>query len=107
MWRFWQVALIDVAVIFLSYLIFRFTLKGEWRHRIWEKYVDSFSMFVIILFLVTAVVNIATYYILFSMRMQEYVNYIAPAVVSIIVGFVLASIPRRGEVEELTKRAGK
>jgi hypothetical protein len=96
MWKFWQIALLDAVVIAVSYLIFRYTLSGEWRHSIWEKYVDSFSMFVIILFVVTAVVNIVTFYILFSMGIKQYVNIVAPAVVSIIVGFVIASVPQRG-----------
>lgn len=96
MWKFWQIALLDLGVIAISYLIFRYTLSGEWRHNIWERYVHSFSMFVMILFVVTAAVNIGTFYILFRMDLKHYVNIVAPALSSVIVGFTIASVPQRG-----------
>jgi uncharacterized membrane protein HdeD (DUF308 family) len=96
MWKFWQIALLDLIVIAVSYFIFRYSLSGEWRHKVWEKYVDSFSVFIIILFVVTASINIITFVILNYLRMKQYVNIIAPAVVSIMVGFILASVPHRG-----------
>lgn len=104
MWKFWQIALLDLGIIAVSYLIFRYTLSGGWRHKVWEKYVDSFAKFVIILFVVTAVVNVVTFYILFSMRMKQYVNIIAPAISSVIVGFVIASVPKRGVGDEEAKK---
>lgn len=107
MWKFWQIALLDLGVIALSYLIFRYTLSGEWRHHIWEKYVDSFAMFVIILFVVTAVVNVATFYILFSMGLKRYVNIVAPAIASVIVGFTIASVPQRGVGDRTVKKGSK
>jgi len=96
MWKFWQIALLNLGAIAISYLIFRYTLSGEWRHRIWEKYVDSFAMFVIILFVVTAIVNIGTFYILFRMDLKHYVNIVAPVLSSVIIGFTIASVPQRG-----------
>jgi hypothetical protein len=87
---------LDLAVVGVSYLIFRFTLSGEWRHRIWEKYVDSFSLFVIILFVVTIAINVVTWLILFNLGYKQYVNIVAPAVASIVVGFTIASVPQRG-----------
>ena len=107
MWKFWQIALLDIVIIAVSYLIFRYTLSGEWRHSIWEKYVDSFSMFVMILFAVTAAVNVATFYILFSMGQKRYVNIVAPSVVSVIVGFVIASVPQRGVEDAKVRKESK
>jgi membrane protease YdiL (CAAX protease family) len=104
MWKFWQIGLLDIAVIAVSYLIFRYTLSGGWRHKIWEKYVDSFSMFVIILFVATAVVNVATFLILRALDMKQYVNIVAPAVGSVIVGFVIASVPQRGVGDGTVKK---
>ena len=96
MWKFWRIALLDLVVIAISYLIFRYSLSGEWRHRVWEKYVDSFSIFIMIVFVVTASINILTFVILSYLRLKLYVNIVAPALVSIIVGFILASVPQRG-----------
>jgi hypothetical protein len=107
MWKFWQIGLLDLAIITVAYLIFRFALSGEWRHNIWEKYVDSFSMFVMILFGVTILINVVTFYILFSLRIKQYVNIIAPAVVSVLVGFVIASVPQRGVEDSKEKSPTK
>lgn len=96
MWQFWQIMLLDIGVIGVSYLIFRFTLRGEWRHKIWEKYVDSFSMFIMLLFIITILINVLTYAILSAVRITRYLYVIAPAVSSVIVGFVIASVPQRG-----------
>jgi hypothetical protein len=104
MWKFWQIGLLDIVIIGVSYLIFRYTLSGEWRHRIWEKYVDSFSMFVMILFFVTAAVNILTFVALNALRIKQYVNIIAPAVVSVLAGFVIASVPQRGVEDSKAKK---
>lgn len=103
MWKFWQIALLDLGVIAVSYLIFRYSLSGEWRHRVWEKYIDSFSIFIMILFAVTAAINILTYVVLNYLRIKQYVNIIAPAVVSVIVGFIIASVPQRGAEDKGSK----
>ncbi|KPU42828.1 hypothetical protein OXPF_35920 [Oxobacter pfennigii] len=107
MWKFWQLGLLYLAVIAISYLIFRYTLSGEWRHNIWEKYVHSFSMFVMILFVVTAAVNIGTYLILFRMGYKHYVNIVAPALASVIIGFTIASVPQRGVGDKSTGKISK
>lgn len=107
MWKFWQIGLLDIAIIAVSYLIFRYSLSGGWRHKVWEKYVDSFSMFVIILFVVTIIINVATFSILYSLQRKEYVNIIAPAIVSVLVGFVIASVPQRGVEDEGVKKGSK
>lgn len=107
MWKFWQIALLDIIVISVSYLIFRYSLKGEWRHRIWEKYLDSFAIFVVILFVITASVNIITFVVLNYLRVKQYVNIVAPAVVSILVGFILASVPQRGVEDSEAKKGIK
>lgn len=96
MWKYWQIILLDLGVIAVSYLIFRFTLSGGWRHKVWEKYVDSFSMFIMILFVITVAINVGTYLILTALELKHYVNIIAPTAVSILVGFIIASVPQRG-----------
>lgn len=107
MWKFWQIGLLDIAVIGISYLIFRYTLSGEWRHRVWEKYIDSFSIFIMILFVITAAVNFITFSILNYLRIKQYVNIIAPAVVSILAGFIIASVPQRGVEDDRAKKGSK
>ncbi|HBM80037.1 MAG: hypothetical protein QME45_12995 [Clostridiales bacterium] len=96
MWKFWQIGLLDIGVVALSYFIFRYALSGEWRHKVWEKYVDSFSMFVILLFVITIIINVVTFLILYRLGIKQYVNIIAPSVVSVLVGFIIASVPQRG-----------
>lgn len=96
MWKFYQIAILYIILTAISYFIFRYSLKGEWRHKVWEKYIDSFSMFVIIIFVITVVINVGTFLILFSLGIKHYVNVIAPVFDSILIGFVIASVPQRG-----------
>lgn len=107
MWKFWQIGLLDLVIMAVSYLIFRFSLSGGWRHKVWEKYVDSFSMFVIILFVVTVVINVATFSILNYLQIKQYVNIIAPSAASILIGFVIASVPQRGVGDNTVKGGSK
>lgn len=93
---FFIVAVADVIIILISFMIFSALISGEKRHRIWEKYISSFSRFVIYIFAVTIFVNVVTAIIVYSLRYQRYLNIIAPSVQSIVIGFIASCVPRRG-----------
>lgn len=90
------VAIADVIIIIVSFALFSALISGEKRHRIWEKYISSFSRFVIYIFIITIAVNVITALIVYALRYERYLNIIAPAVQSIIIGFVASCVPRRG-----------
>lgn len=104
MMEFWKVMLLDIAIIAASYFVFRYSLRGEWRHRVWEKYIDSFSIFIIIVFAVTIAINVLSYLILFYLGIKRYVYIVAPSAASVLVGFITASIPQRGVEDSGEKR---
>lgn len=87
---------IDIIVIFLSYFIFKAVISGPTRHRIYEKYLSSFAKFVIYVFLITVLITGTTAYILYRTRLVTYLDLIAPALVSILVGFIISLVPTRG-----------
>lgn len=93
---FWKVALADVIIIFISFILFSALIPGDKRHKIWEKYISSFSKFVIYIFAVTIAVNVITALIVYALRYQRYLNIIAPSVQSIVIGFIASCVPRRG-----------
>ncbi|MCX7885270.1 MAG: hypothetical protein N2448_09630 [Caloramator sp.] len=90
------VVIVDILIIIISFGIFSALISGEKRHRIWEKYISSFSKFVIYIFIVTISVNVITALIVYALRYEKYLNIIAPAIQSIIIGFVASCVPRRG-----------
>ncbi|CCJ32733.1 hypothetical protein [Caloramator australicus] len=90
---------VDILIVLVTFFLFSKLIPGDKRHRIWEKYISSFSRFVIYLFLVTVIINVITALIVYSLRYQKYLNYIAPAVQSVLIGFIASCVPRRG-VEE-------
>lgn len=87
---------IDIVLIFLSYFIFRAVISGPTRHRIYEKYLSSFAKFVIYVFLITVVITGVSAFILYRTRLVTYLDIIAPALVSILVGFIISLVPTRG-----------
>jgi len=95
---------VDVVIVLVTFFLFSRLISGEKRHRIWEKYISSFSRFVIYLFLVTVIINSITALIVYSLRYQKYLNYIAPAVQSILIGFIASCVPRRGVEENKSKQ---
>lgn len=89
-------AAIDLVIILASYYFFKTILSGPIRHKIYEKYLSSFAKFVIYLFVITTLITGISALILYKTRFVIYLNIIAPALVSILVGFVISLVPTKG-----------
>lgn len=89
-------AIVDVVIIFASYFLFRSVISGPTRHRLYEKFMSSFAKFVIIIFVASALVTSLTALVLYKTQYIVYINILAPALVSILVGFVMSTVPTRG-----------
>jgi len=86
----------DIVLILVSYFIFRSIISGPTRHRLYERFLSSFAKFVILIFLASLIITGATALILYKTRYIQYVNIAAPALVSILVGFIISTVPTRG-----------
>jgi hypothetical protein len=86
----------DIVLILVSYFIFRSIISGPTRHRLYEKFLSSFAKFVILIFLASLIITGATALILYKTRYIQYINIAAPALVSILVGFIISTVPTRG-----------
>ncbi|MFL0269478.1 hypothetical protein [Candidatus Clostridium radicumherbarum] len=86
----------DIVLILVSYFIFRSIISGPTRHRLYEKFLSSFAKFVILIFLAALIITGATALILYKTRYIQYINIAAPALVSILVGFIISTVPTRG-----------
>jgi hypothetical protein len=89
-------ALVDIFLIFASYFLFRKIISGPTRHRLYEKFLGSFAKFVIYVFIATVVITGLTAFVLYKTWFIAYINVIAPALVSILVGFIMSTVPTRG-----------
>ena len=89
-------AIVDIVIIFASYFLFTRVISGPTRHRLYEKFMSSFAKFVIIIFVASALVTSLTALVLYKTRYIVYINTVAPALVSVIVGFVMSTVPTRG-----------
>jgi hypothetical protein len=89
-------AVVDIVIIFASYFLFRNVISGPTRHRLYEKFMSSFAKYVIIIFVASAVVTSLTALVLYKTQYIVYINILAPALVSILVGFVMSTVPTRG-----------
>jgi hypothetical protein len=89
-------ALVDIVLIFVSYFLFRKLISGPTRHRLYEKFLGSFAKFVIYVFIATVVITGLTAFVLYKTWFIAYINIIAPALVSILVGFIMSTVPTRG-----------
>lgn len=98
-------SIVDIIIIFASYYLFRTIISGPTRHRLYEKYISSFAKFVIYLFLVSVILTTLIVFILYRTRYTGYINIAAPAVLSIVVGFVISTVPTRGTGDD--KKANK
>ncbi|MCM8709493.1 hypothetical protein M2651_00450 [Clostridium sp. SYSU_GA19001] len=87
---------VDVILILVSYFIFRGIISGPTRHRLYEKFLSSFAKFVILIFAASLAITGITALALYRTRYIQYLNIIAPALVSILVGFVVSTVPTRG-----------
>ena len=91
-----KVGLADIGIIIVTFLIFSAIIPGYKRHRIWEKHISSFAKFVIYIFIASLAINVLTATIVYSLDYERYLNFIAPSVQSVLIGFVAACVPRRG-----------
>ncbi|WP_234117081.1 hypothetical protein [Clostridium hydrogenum] len=89
-------AVVDIVLIFAAYFIFRSVISGPTRHKIYEKFISSFARFVIYVFVVSALITGLSAFILYKTRYVVYLNIIAPALVSIFIGFIVSTVPTRG-----------
>jgi len=89
-------AIVDVVIIFASYFLFRSVISGPTRHRLYEKFMSSFAKYVIIIFVASVLVTSLTALVLYKTQYIVYINILAPALVSILVGFVMSTVPTRG-----------
>jgi hypothetical protein len=96
-------ALIDIGIVGVTFGLFSLIIPREKRHRIWEKHISGFSKFVVFMFIISITINAATAYITYRLLYERYLNIIAPAVQSVIIGFVAACVPRRGVGDEPSK----
>ncbi|KGK89238.1 MULTISPECIES: hypothetical protein [unclassified Clostridium] len=87
---------VNIVLIFISYFLFKKLISGPTRHKIYEKIFSSFAKFVISIFLITVVITSVSALVLYKTRFIAYINVIAPALVSILVGFVMSLVPTRG-----------
>lgn len=96
-------ASVDVILIFISYFLFKNILSGPTRHKIYEKLFSSFAKFVIYVFIITIGINTVIAVSLYRTSYIAYINIIAPAVVSILVGFLMSTVPTRGTGDSADK----
>ncbi len=89
-------SVVNLVIILLAFFIFKSIISGPTRHRIYEKLMDSFALFVIYIFIGSVVITSLTALVLYKTRYIAYVNIAAPALVSLMVGFVASTIPTRG-----------
>ncbi|AND86195.1 hypothetical protein GTH52_12635 [Clostridium tyrobutyricum] len=87
---------VDIVLIFIAYYLFKNILNGPIRHKIYEKIFSSMAKFIIYVFLITIGINAIIAFSLYRTSYIAYINIIAPAVVSILVGFLMSTVPTRG-----------
>lgn len=98
--NFFISAIVNLILIFVSYYLFRAVISGPTRHNIYEKFLGSFAKFIIYVFVSTVIITVVTALILYRTRYVAYINVIAPALVSILIGFVVSTVPTRGTGDE-------
>lgn len=89
-------ASVDIVLIFSSYFLFKTILSGPVRHKIYEKLFSSFAKFVIYVFIITVAINVVIAFSLYRTSYIAYINIIAPAIVSLLVGFLMSTVPTKG-----------
>jgi magnesium-transporting ATPase (P-type) len=87
---------VDIVIILISFFIFKVIISGPTRHRMYEKFMSSFAKFVIYIFIAAVVINAVIALIFYRTRYVAYINIVAPAVISILVGFIASTVPTRG-----------
>ncbi|GAA0726117.1 hypothetical protein GCM10008905_22270 [Clostridium malenominatum] len=89
-------AAVNLVLIIISYIFFKNIISGPTRHRIYEKIFSSFAKFVIYLFIVSVAVTGISALALYKTHYIAYVNVVAPALLSLFVGFIISTVPTRG-----------
>ncbi|EKX78912.1 hypothetical protein HYH96_19185 [Clostridium botulinum] len=92
-------SIVNLILILISYFLFRSIISGPTRHKIYEKIFSSFAKFIIYTFIFTIVITGVTALIVYRTRFVIYLNIIAPALVSILIGFLISTVPTKG-IEE-------
>ena len=87
---------VNIVIILISFFIFKRIISGPTRHRLYEKFMSSFAKFVIFIFIAAVVITGSVALIFYKTRYIAYINIIAPALVSLLVGFVASTVPTRG-----------
>ncbi|MDP4144531.1 MAG: hypothetical protein Q8936_08660 [Bacillota bacterium] len=101
--NFFISAIVDIVLIFSSYFVFKNIISGPTRHRLYEKFLSSFAKFVIYIFILAVAITAITAFILYRTRYISYLNIVAPALVSILIGFIVSTVPTRGIGDEEKK----
>lgn len=96
-------AAVDFVLIIISFFVFKSIISGPTRHRLYEKFMSSFAKFVIYIFIAAVVITGGIALILYKTHYVSYINVIAPALVSILVGFIASTVPVRGTGDEKRK----
>lgn len=94
---------IDIVIIFVSYYIFRSIISGPTRHKMYEKFMSSFAKFIIYIFIATVAITATTSFIIYRTRYIPYLNIIASMLVSVLVGFIMSTVPTRGYGDQQNK----
>lgn len=89
-------SIVDIILIFVSYYLFKSVLSGPTRHKIYERFLSSFAKFVIYIFIGSVIITGITAVIFYKTRFIAQLNIIAPALVSIFIGFIISTVPTRG-----------
>lgn len=89
-------SIVDIILILVSYYLFKSVLSGPTRHKIYERFLSSFAKFVIYIFIGSVIITGITALIFYRTRFIAQLNIIAPALVSIFIGFIISTVPTRG-----------
>lgn len=89
-------SIVDIILILVSYYLFKSVLSGPTRHKIYERFLSSFAKFVIYIFIGSVIITGITAVIFYKTRFIAQLNIIAPALVSIFIGFIISTVPTRG-----------
>ncbi|APM37493.1 hypothetical protein [Clostridium kluyveri] len=90
-------AAVDIFLILISYFLFVKIINGPTRHKLYKKFFSSFAKFVIYIFIISILITGITAFILYKTSYIAYINIISPALISILVGFLMSTVPTRGE----------
>ncbi|MFA9396634.1 MAG: hypothetical protein ACERKV_00015 [Clostridiaceae bacterium] len=89
-------AAVDILVILLSYGFFRTIIRGPIKHKIYEKLMSSLSKFIIYVFILSVSITGITAFIMYRSRYLAYLNIVSAALMSMLVGFIVSTVPTRG-----------